>query len=204
MIRGRLGLAAAVAVFFASVPGVALAGSAPPAGTTTSTPTCNAPALAQVYSWAQDTNWYTPVPGEKWDGMSSSGWTLSGGAKIVSTTLADGVRGNVLDLPSGSKAVTPQMCVSNSYPFGRTEMKNIKGSAGVAISVSYLGAKSWGPNLASGTQTGTSTVWSLPIPFAVPNSTVSGWQYAKFTFAAQGSSSEYQLSNLYIDPRQHN
>lgn len=203
MIRGRLGLGAAVAVFFASVPGVAIAGP-PPGGGTTSTPTCNAPALAQVYSWAQDANWYAAIPGENWDAMSSSGWTLSGGAKIVSTTLADGVKGGVLDMPSGSKAISPQMCISNSYPFGRTEMKNIKGSAGVAISVSYLGAKGWGNSVPSGSQSGTSTVWSLPSAFTIPPSSVSGWQYAKFTITAQGSSSEYQLSNLYIDPRQHN
>lgn len=159
--------------------------------------------MSQAYSWALDTNWYGAVPGENWDSFSSSGWTLSGGAKVVSTTLADGLKGNVLDMPSGSKATTPQLCISNSYPFGRTEMKNVKGSAGVTISVSYLGAKGWGGNVNSGSQTAVSTVWSLPSPFAIPASSVSGWQYAKFTFAAQGASSEYQLSNLYIDPRMH-
>ena len=200
-----MGLGAVVAALFAAMPAAAIAGPGPPpGGGTTTAPTCNAPALAQVYSWAQDINWYTPVPGSSWDSFSSSGWTLSGGAKVVSTTLADGVKGNVLDMPSGSKAISPQMCVSNSYPFGRTEMKNIKGTAGVAITVSYLGAKGWGANVNSGTQTGTSTVWSLPSPFAIPVSSVSGWQYAKFTFTAQGASSEYQLSNLYVDPRQHN
>jgi hypothetical protein len=193
-----------VAALFASVPAVALAGPAPPppsGGSTT--PTCNAPALAQVYSWAQDVNWYAPVPGESWDSFSSGGWTLSGGAKVVSVTLADGLKGNVLDMPSGSKAITPQLCISNSYPFGRTEMKNVKGTAGVAISVSYLGAKGWGGNVNSGSQAAVSTVWSLPSPFTIPASSVTGWQYAKFTFTAQGSSSEYQLSNLYIDPRMH-
>lgn len=192
----------AVVAFLAATPAVALAGPTPTGGT--SAPTCNAPALAEVYSWAQDTNWYAPVPNENWDSMSASGWTLSGGAKIISTTLADGLKGNVLDLPSGSKATTPQLCISNSYPFGRSEMKNVKGTQGVNISVSYLGAKGWGANLPSGSATGTSTVWSLPSPFTIPQSNVTGWQYAKFTFTAAGSSSEYQLSNLYIDPRQHN
>jgi hypothetical protein len=190
-----------VAAIFATVPGLAFAATKP--GTTSSAPTCNAPALAQVYSWAQDVNWYAAVPGESWDNFSSSGWTLSNGAKIVSTTLADGTRGNVLDMPSGSKAISPQMCVSNSYPFGRTEMRNVLGSAGVSVSVSYLGAKGWGASVPSGSQTGVSTVWSLPSPFTIPASSVTGWQYAKFTLTAQGTQSEYQLSNLYIDPRMH-
>jgi hypothetical protein len=95
------------------------------------------------------------------------------------------------------------MCVSDSYPFGRTEMRNVSGTAGVTISVSYLGAKGWGSNVASGSQTGVSTVWSLPGVFTVTPSPVTGWQYAKFTFTAQGTKSEYQLSNLNIDPRMH-
>lgn len=184
---------------FAAVPAVAVAGPAPTGGT----PSCNAPALAEVYSWAQDTNWYAAVPGSTWDSMSASGWTLSGGAKIMADTLADGARGNVLYLPSGSKATTPQLCISTSYPFGRTEIRSLAGSQGVNISVSYLGAKGWGANLPSGSQAGTSTVWSLPSPFTIPPSTVTGWQYAKFTLTAMGSNSKYELSNLYIDPRMH-
>ena len=180
---------------FAALPGVA-------AAATTTTTSCNAPALAQVYSWAQDTNWYAGVPGSTWDSMSGGGWTFSGGAKIMADTLADGTKGNVLYLPSGSKAVTPQLCISNSYPFGRSEMRNLAGTQGVSISVSYYGTK-WGPNQPSGSMTGVSTVWSLPSPFTIPQSSVTGWQYAKFTLTALGSNSKYEISNLYIDPRMH-
>ena len=181
---------------FATAPAGALAA-------TTAPPSCNAPALAQVYSWALDTNWYAGIPGENWDSFSPSGWTLSGGAKVVTTTLADGVRGSVLDLPSGAKAVTPQLCISNYYPFGRTEMRNVAGSQGVSISVSYLGAKGWGASQPTGAQTGSSNVWSLPAAFTITPSSFTGWQYAKFTFTALGTKSEYQLSNTYIDPRMH-
>lgn len=182
-------------------PAAALAGPAPGGTTTTTTPTCNAPALSQAYSWALDTNWYAAVPGVTWDGFSTSGWTLSGGAKVMADTLADGKKGNVLYMPSGSKAVTPQLCISNSYPFGRSEMRNLAGTQGVSISVSYYGSKGWGANQASGSMTGVSTVWSLPGPFSIPLSPVTGWQYAKFTLTALGSNSKYEISNLYIDPR---
>jgi hypothetical protein len=193
-------LAGAVAILFGLTPAAALAG---PTGGTTTAPTCNAPALSQAYSWALDTNWYAAVPGVTWDGFSSSGWTLSGGAKIMADTLSDGKKGNVLYLPSGSKAVTPQLCISNSYPFGRSEMRDLAGSQGVSLSVSYDGSKGWGANVPSGSMTGVSTVWSLPSPFSIPPSTVTGWQYAKFTLTALGANSKYEISNLYIDPRMH-
>jgi hypothetical protein len=201
-----------VAALVAAAPAAAVAGSSKPGGggpsgggstTTSSAPTCNAPVLSEVYSWAQDINWYAGIPGEKWDAMRASGWTLRGGAKIMADTLADGTRGNVLYMPSGATAVTPEFCISNSYPLGRTEIRNLAGTQGVSVLVSYLGAKGWGKNVASGSQTGTSTFWSLPSPFTVPASTVTGWQYARFTFAAMGSKSTYELSNLYIDPRMH-
>jgi hypothetical protein len=35
--------------------------------------------------------------------FTGTGWTLSGGAKVVSATLADGTTGTVLDLPSGAR-----------------------------------------------------------------------------------------------------
>jgi hypothetical protein len=156
-----------------------------------------------VYSWALDTYWYASIPNESWDSISASGWTLSGGAKIMADTLADGLRGNVLYLPSGSKAVTPQLCISNYYPFGRTEMRDLAGTQGVSLSVAYLGSKGWGANQAVGTQAGSSTVWSLPSPFAIPATSFTGWEYARFTITALGSNSKYELSNLYIDPRMH-
>ena len=121
-------------------------------------------------------------------------------------TLTDEQRDRVLamcrvGLAQGTPFPPP---VGNSYPFGRTEIRNLAGTAGVKITVSYLGAKAWGAAVASGSQTGTSTFWSLPSPFAIPPSSVTGWQYAKFTFTALGvKGNAYELSNLYIDPRMH-
>src|SRR5205823_3110365 len=116
VLRRALGLSAGVASLVGALPAVA---SAARHSTSATTPACSAPALAQIYSWAQDTNWYAAIPGEKWDSFSSGGWTLSGGAKFVTTTLADGKRGTMLYMPSGAKAVSPSVCVTNSYPAAR-------------------------------------------------------------------------------------
>src|ERR1700748_2510925 len=67
---------------------------------------CMSPLLTQPFSGAKDSNWYTLMPGESSGGFDGTGWTLSGGAKIVTTTEADGSTGTVLDLPSGSTAVS--------------------------------------------------------------------------------------------------
>jgi hypothetical protein len=147
---------------------------------------------------------YAALPGEKWDSMGTgSGWVLSGGAKFVTATLADGKKGTVLDLPSGSQAVSPSVCVTNTYPASRTEIKDVAGTLGVNISVAYMGMSGWGGAQATGSVTGVGTGWTLPTAFDMKPSSVSGWQLARFTVTAQGASSEYQLSNFYVDPRMH-
>lgn len=191
LARRSLGVCISAAALLTAVPAVATA------------TTCSAPALVQAYSWASDTNWYMAPPGEGWDVFGGTGWVLSGGAKIVSTTLADGKKGTLLDLPSGAKAVSPATCVTNDYPSSRTEVRNVLGSAGVAVSVAYMGTKTWGSPQASATVTGIGTSWTIPKPFSIHPSTVTGWQLAQFTLVAVGSSSEYQISNLYVDPRMH-
>ena len=86
MIRRATTALAAIAGVLATGASSASATSAVNAATAT----CTAPALAQPFSSASDTNWYAPLPGESWNSFPATGWTLSRGAKVVSTTLADG------------------------------------------------------------------------------------------------------------------
>ena len=100
---------------------------------------CSAPQLSQPLLSVGDSNWYTMTPGETVDNFDGSGWTLTGGAQIKTTTLADGHTGSVLDLPSGSKAVSPTMCVNTGYQTVRTDVRNVVGAEGVQFYVSYAG-----------------------------------------------------------------
>jgi hypothetical protein len=43
----------------------------------------------------------------------------------------------VLDLPSGSKAVSPTICVTTEFPTARTMVRNVVGAEGVFFYVSY-------------------------------------------------------------------
>jgi hypothetical protein len=157
---------------------------------------CTAPTLTQPFTSAGDTNSYAPLPGESWNVFTGTGWTLSGGAKVVSATLADGTTGTVLDLPSGARAVSPATCLTNDHPSARGQIRSVSGTGGVAVTVTSLGTK----QQSAGFMPSTSSAWTLASPVNLNPSTVSGWQLAQFTFTTPGTG-EYQISNFYVDPK---
>ena len=141
------------------------------------------------------------APGESVDSFGGNGWTLSGGAKIETTHLAGGKSGSVLDLPSGSQAVSPVMCVDNGYQTARTEVRNVVGSEGVFFNVSYAGTNTWTSPQNSGQVHGQQTSWTLSDPVNVQPSNTSGWQLVRFTFVPGGKTSDFQIYNFWVDPR---
>ncbi len=166
---------------------------------TPATSACVAPTLTEPFASFGDGNAYAIAPGETPDDFSGSGWTLSGGARTLSTTLSDGTTGSVLELPSGASAVSPQMCVTNDYPTARWMQRNVAGSAGLSIDATYLAANSAAAS--SVTVPSTGSAWSLAPIVAVNPSSVSGWQLATFTFLGAGSGSTVELYDFYIDPK---
>jgi hypothetical protein len=179
-----------VAVVLAAAPGGALAAT-----------TCTAPTLDQPFLSFGDPNWYTLVPGQSTAGFNASGWTLTGGAKVVPTTRYDGTIGYVLDLPTGATAVSPTMCVNSSYPTARTMVRNVLGSAGVSASVAYLDAGPFSKPQTLGTIKVLGSTWSLSQTLNIHSIVLTGWRLGQFTFAATGTGSEYQLYSFYVDPR---
>ena len=193
LTRGSLGLGFVIA-FLAVLSTEAMA-------TTTS---CTAPSpLEQPFLYAGDSNYYAPLPGESFDNVSGTGWTLSSGAKLVTTTLSDGKTGSVLDLPSGSKAVSPELCVTNEYPSARTLVRNAVGSQSVTVQMAYYGASSWGSTKNVGNVTGSGSAWTLSGALKLPVGNLVGWNVTRFTFVPSGKSSESQIYNFYVDPRMH-
>src|SRR5690349_14100465 len=77
---------------------------------------CTNPLLSQPFLSYGDHNWFTLAPGESVDNVNGAGWILSGGARLVTTTVADRNVGSVVDLPPGSSARTPVMCVESGMP----------------------------------------------------------------------------------------
>ncbi len=164
---------------------------------------CVEPKLTQPFLSFGDANWYTLTPGQAVGNFEGKGWVLSGGASIKKTTLYSGASGSVLDMPGGSKAVSPNFCVTSEYPTARTFVRNVLGASGVFFNVSYLGTKTWETPKNTGQFHGEGTgAWTLPPPINMQPENTLGWQIVRLTLIAGGTSSttSYQLYNLYIDP----
>src|ERR1035438_7703870 len=69
-------------------------GARSPQLTSVDTSMCTTPVFSQPFLSWQDTNSYTLVSGQSADNFSGAGWVLSGGASLVTTTLADGRTGS--------------------------------------------------------------------------------------------------------------
>ena len=161
---------------------------------------CKEPTLTQPFQDAGDNNYYVLAPGQTPGNFEATGWTLSGGASIKTTTLANGSTGYVLDLPSGSKAVSPSFCVTSLYPTARTFVRDLVGAEGVYLNVSYEGTTTWEQPKNTGQVHGSGTAWTLSTPVNLQPENVTGWQVLRLTLVAGGKKSDFQLYNLYIDP----
>jgi hypothetical protein len=165
------------------------------------TSVCTAPQEAQAFLSWKDRNWYTPIPGQSSDGFDGAGWTLSGGAQIVTTTLPDGSTGQVLDLPSESRAVSPVACVTTDYPTARTMVRNVAGAEGVFFYVSYAGSTSWTNPKNTGQVHGKGTAWTLSDAVNLQPTHLTGWQPVQMTFIAGGKTSDFEIYDAELDPR---
>jgi hypothetical protein len=165
------------------------------------TSACASQRFSQAFSFAKDNNWYTLIPGQNEDQFGGEGWQLSGGAEIVTTTLADGSTSQVLDLPSGSKAVSPVICVTSEYPTARGMVRDVKGSEGVFYYVEYEGTSTWNHPKNTGQVHGSGTAWTAVTPVNMQPYNAAGWQPMRVTLIPGGKTSDFQVYNLYVDPR---
>jgi hypothetical protein len=185
-------LGAAIAAL-AAVPAQAAAG-------TLDTSMCSNPLLSQPFLYAGDSNFYNLLPGEAMNNFGGTGWTLTGGAKIVTTKIAGGSTASVLDLPSGSKAVSPTICVTSDYPTARTMVRDVVGSEGVFFYVSYEGTSTWNTPKNTGQVHGANSAWTLATPVNLQPYNTAGWQRVRITLVPGGKTSDFQIYNLYVDP----
>ena len=104
--------------------GVALAGlPATSSAALITTGACDNSTLSQPFAKYGDSNQYKLVAGGNFEG-SLSGWTLSGGARVVSGGNPNGSSGHSLYLPAGASVTTPFTCVNAAYPSFRLFAKN--------------------------------------------------------------------------------
>jgi hypothetical protein len=168
---------------------------------TVNTTGCAQGAFSQPFQSLKDANWYTLLPGQTEQGFNGTGWELSAGARIITTTLPNGSTGTVLDLPSGAKAVSPTTCVTSEYPTARAYVRNVAGAEGVAFNVAYEGTNTWERPKNTGQIHGAKGAWEAVTPVNLQPNNASGWQPMRITLIGNGKTSEFQVYDLYLDPR---
>jgi hypothetical protein len=178
-----------------------LAATAAPALASTG---CQGQTLLQPFTAYGDSNYYTLDPGGDFVNATQAGWKLSGGAEVVKTTRSDGSTGAVLNLPSKAQAISAPMCVTLEYQTARLFVRDVRGSEGVLVSLSYAGTSTATKPKYTGTVNGAQGSWAPSERFAVQPEIAGskeGAREVRFVFVAGGTSSDFQLFDLYVDPR---
>jgi len=162
---------------------------------------CQAGEFSQPFLGLKDSNLYEPAPGFDQGGFNGQGWTLEGGARVV-TVQAGGVSQQVLELPSGARATSPVLCVQSNYPTARGVVRSVLGGGGVETLVGYQGQPSWEKAQPAGAYKGKAAEWTVaPAMNIKPYGGYEGWQPMHIVLQGQGKGLDYQVAQLWIDPR---
>jgi hypothetical protein len=166
--------------------------------------TCEGQTFSQPFAAWSDYNYYTLVQGGEFN-SASEGWELKGGAQTLQGTRPNRSTAGVLNLPSGSEAVSPPVCVTLQYRTARVWVRNVKGTEGsVAVGVAYAGTPTATSPRYVGQVRAEQNGWTLSDPFGLQPQTAGsseGTRQVRLVFLAGGQSGDFQLYGLYVDPR---
>ncbi len=156
---------------------------------------CGTPALSKPFAAFGDANDYKLV-GAFEDG--AAGWTLNGGARVVSGNQPFASGGSALALPPGSSAVSPSVCVGHDEPtvrfFGR-------GTGTLTVSVQFQLVTGTWLTLPVGLDTG--NAWNpSPVVKLLANYLPDPGQSTavRFVFAPL-LLSDWRVDDVFVDPR---
>jgi hypothetical protein len=130
-----------IAALVACATSAALAPAALAGPIVDSAPDCKAQPLEQTFlPWA-DIAHYTPVPHGSFE-RGARGWQLAGGARIAEgnepfESVGDPGDHRLLELPTGSVATSPAICVGLGHPTMRFFLKGTDGLATVSVEVLF-------------------------------------------------------------------
>ncbi|MGZ6638370.1 MAG: hypothetical protein ACXVII_36595 [Solirubrobacteraceae bacterium] len=165
---------------------------------------CQAPVVSQPFWELKDARHYVLAPGGDFSDPSGAGWQFFGGARIVDDIRPDGTTGGSLYLPSGSMAVSPVMCVDMTYPTARLWARTLSGDGDVTFAVSYAATKSELDPQSVGHVKGDRRGWKLSGDVHIKPELAGkdgGWRRVAFVLTAGGKTGEFQLDDIYVDPR---
>lgn len=165
---------------------------------------CPAQQVTQPFAPWGDSGAYTPAPdGDFESGLS--GWSLSGDAGLVAGaepwSVSDANESQSLDLPAGSSATSPSVCIAADDPSIRFFAVNRGDSASVlAVTVSATTLDGIAVSLPVATITSDGTWEPSPILLIGVNLLALDTTLpAQFTFTPVGAG-DWQIDDLYVDP----
>ena len=194
--RGRLGVLLLISAIVAAL-------AAAPVSSAATSPSCNyGPASHPFGSWG-DVASYTLVPGGSFE-SGALGWTLSGGARVVSGNESyyanSRYDSHSLALPAGSSATTAPFCVSLNRPTIRVFVAN-GGSSASRLRVKVVFRGLFGVlGVIDGGAFSAGSAWNAsPIMLATMHAPL-GTKSAQFVFTPADSSGSWRIDDLYVDP----
>jgi hypothetical protein len=158
-------------------------------------------AFTTPFAWWGDWSSYVLAPDGGLEG-GGLGWTFEGGASVRFGNEPFYVHGffdsRRLDLPAGSSATTPPLCIDASYPTMRFFLSGLwSGGSKLTVEALYVdayGVASWHKLGSIGTTGGWQAVKAIKLPDKIESPSV------QFRFSVSGGFGGYQLDDLYVDP----
>jgi len=205
ILLGMAALAAAAAM---------TASAAAPAHAASLGLSCPAPASQTFAPWG-DTNYYVPAPDSGFEN-GAAGWTLNGGARVVTGNEPYMVGGagqtHSLSLPTGSSATSPPMCIGLFSGGMRLFVQNTgAASSNMHVQVIYnggvgalLGGLGSTLGISDRATFAGATTWQPS-----PNFVMAGGllplltQSVQFRFTPLSTGGNWRIDDVYLDPLMH-
>ena len=161
--------------------------------------TCQDPIIVNPFTTFGDLRDYVLAPYGDFEHSYMDGWSLEGGAGTVIDEHGNGA----LDLPAGSTATSPAMCIDLNYPTVRFFVRNVVEEGDLEVQVMYVDhKKAYKPK----------TVKKLKAkrPYGLTKDIKidpdrggkeEGWRRIAFRFVADEDKGNFRVDDLYVDPR---
>ena len=190
------------------------ASAAAPAHAATLGLACPTPAAQTFAPWG-DLNYYSPAPDSGFE-HGATGWTLAGGARVVTGNepwmVGNAGDSHSLSLPAGSSATSPPMCIGLVSGGMRFFMQNT-GSASSSMRVQVIyngGAGALLGGLGSTLGISDKATFSGTTPWRPsPNFLMAGGllplltQSVQFRFTPLSTGGNWRIDDVYLDPLMH-
>jgi hypothetical protein len=167
-------------------------------------PNCDNPAGSPVFSpWYDSSNYFLAPDGGFENG--AAGWSLNG-ASVTSGNESYGVSGagsSSLNLPNGSSATSPEICVGLEHPTTRFFVKKNSGGLMSSLRVDVAFETSTGADISLTVGAiGGSGSWSPSVQMLVVANLLpllpGNYTPVEFTFTPQGGN--WQVDDFFVDP----